>query len=202
MTKFFTILLGVLCLSTVAFAQTNGTTQFGIQVGYNSSSITSNNLSATFRSGFNAGVSIEHYFSERWSFKGKVLSDQKGWADGFFLVSVNNSPIGYATNFDYIDIPLLANWHFGHTKKWYLNFGPYIGFLTSAKLASDNTDIKSFFNSTDGGLDLGIGVKFPIAGQIRLFIEYNGQAGVVNINNDSRSTIRNATGALNIGLTF
>lgn len=205
MTKFSAILLGVLCLSTAAFSQTTGTTQFGVQVGYNGASVTSGSESATYKSGFNAGVAVEHYFSERWSFKGKILYDQKGWVDSYFTVNANTFEINFTTtnyNLDYITVPLLANWHFGRTKNWYLNFGPYIGILASAKLSASNTDVKSLFSSTDGGLDVGIGVKFPITMQTRLFIEYNGQAGVTNINRGAGSTVRNTTGAFNIGLVF
>jgi hypothetical protein len=204
MKKIYTILMGLLCLSIAAFSQTTGTTQFGVQVGYTGASVTSGSESATYKSGFNAGIAVEHYFSEHWSFKGKVLYDQKGWADGYFTINGSTFATSFTSvnyNLDYITIPLLANWHFGHTKNWYLNFGPYVGFLTSAQLSGSNTDVKSFFNSTDGGLDVGIGVKFPIGTQTKFFIEYNGEAGVTNINNGP-STFRNTTGAFNIGLTF
>ncbi|GAB3905377.1 porin family protein [Mucilaginibacter boryungensis] len=204
MKKISAIVFGVLCLSTAAFSQTTGTTQFGIQVGYNGATVTSGEANAAFKAGFNAGVAVEHYFSEHWSFKGKVLYDQKGWVDGFYTINGNTFATTFTTyhyNLNYVTIPLLANWHFGRTKNWYLNFGPYIGFLTSAELKDSNTDIKGYFNSTDGGLDVGIGVKFPIGAQTRFFIEYNAEAGVVNINNGP-STSRNTTGAFNIGLTF
>ncbi|WP_233496696.1 outer membrane beta-barrel protein [Mucilaginibacter hurinus] len=48
-----------------------------------------------------------------------------------------------ATNYklDYLTIPVMANWHFGRTKNWYLHFGPYVAFLLNVKTSIANTDI-------------------------------------------------------------
>jgi hypothetical protein len=202
MSKFFTLLLMVSGLGTAAFSQTKGTTQFGIEVGLNAATVTTGNFSnSDYRTGFNAGGSVEHYFSESWSFKAKVLYDQKGWDNGY----LNNLTTGSSTNVDYhlnyITVPLLANWHFGHTKNWYLNFGPYVSFLLDAKAA--NTDLKGAFNSVDAGLDLGIGIKFPIVEKTNFFIEFNGQAGIPDmIKNNGNSSFRSSVSAINVGLTF
>jgi hypothetical protein len=200
MNKFFTALLVALGVSATAFSQTKGTTQFGITVGYNASTVNSSGYTnSDYRSGFNAGVSVEQYFSESWSIKGKLLYNQKGWNSGYF------GEVGDRTNFqlDYFTVPVLANWHFGRTKNWYLNFGPYIGFLLNAKETAGNEDVKDFFNTTDAGLDLGIGVKFPVSEKARFYIELDGQAGIADIGKGgSGSSVRNSTSAINIGFTF
>ena len=97
----------------------------------------------------------------------------------------------------------MANWHFGNKKNWYLNFGPYVGFLLDAKETQFDTDLKDYFNSTDFGLALGIGVKIPVSDKLKLFFEYEGQGGVSDIfkvNEFSRVT--NSRSSLNIGLNF
>ena len=195
MKYIFTTLILALGLCPVAFSQTKGSTEFNVTVGLNGATVTSGNLSTDTRVGLNAGVGAEYYFSDSWSIKAKALYDQKGWANGFY----GNTTTDY--KLDYVTMPVLANWHFGRTKNWYLNFGPYIAFLVSAKTSVNGVDVKSFFNSTDAGLDLGIGVKIPVSENAKFFIEFNGQGGVANMAS-SGSTIRNSTSALNIGLNF
>ncbi|RKR83130.1 outer membrane protein with beta-barrel domain [Mucilaginibacter gracilis] len=197
MKKLLSTLILVLGLCPAAFSQTKGSTEFGVTLGYNGSTVTTTNTNADYRSGFNAGIGGEYYFSDSWGFKAKVLYDQKGWANGYIGSTITNF------NLDYLTVPLLANWHFGHTKNWYLNFGPYVSFLTSAKTAVNSQDVKSIFNDNDAGLDLGIGVKFPVSGTAHFFIEVSGQGGVIDIaKSNSGSTISNSVSAINIGLNF
>jgi hypothetical protein len=202
MNKIFTTLLVVLGISTTAFSQTKGTTQFGATVGYNAATAISSGLTnSDYRSGFNIGLVVDHYFSESWSIKAKGLYDQKGWNSGFIQTTSDS----YNTNYqlDYLTIPVMANWHFGRTKNWYLNFGPYLSFLLNAKETTGGQDLKSLFNTTDAGLDVGIGIKFPVANTTKFFIELNGLAGVSDlIKNNQGSAIRNSVSAVNIGLNF
>ncbi|MES2274774.1 MAG: porin family protein [Bacteroidota bacterium] len=202
MKKILTATLVVLCLGTAAFSQSKGTTDFGVTVGYNAATVTSGNLTnSDYRSGFNAGVSVEHYFSDSWSFKGRLIYDQKGWNSGYIATGTSTTTTNY--QLDYLTVPLFANWHFGRTKNWYLNFGPYVGFLLSASETAGGRDVKSFFNSTDGGLGLGIGVKFPVSDKSKFFIEANGQGGVTDLGNgNSGSTVKSSVSAINIGFTF
>ncbi|QHS57270.1 PorT family protein [Mucilaginibacter sp. 14171R-50] len=198
MNKFFTSVLIILAASTAAFSQSKGKTELGLNVGLNIANVSASGVNNDDpRIGFNLGVSADHYFSETWSFKAKVSYDQKGWNNGY----LNNFTTNYQVN--YITIPVMANWHFGGTKNWYLNFGPYVGILLNATETADGTDLKPIFNSTDFGADLGIGVKFPLAEKAKLFIELNGQAGINDIaKNNTGSTLRNSVSAINIGVNF
>ncbi|MCR8561438.1 PorT family protein [Mucilaginibacter sp. BJC16-A38] len=203
MKKIITTLLVVLGIYTAAFSQTKGATEFGINVGLNESTVTTgdNQTNSDYRVGFNVGVSADYYFSDHWSFKAKVVYDQKGWNNGYFDDGTNSYTVDYKLN--YITIPLMANWHFGRTRNWYLNFGPYIGILTSAKLSDGGGDVKDFFNTTDGGLDVGIGVKIPVSDRAKFFIELNGQGGVSDMVKDNTgSALRNSTSNINIGINF
>ena len=96
----------------------------------------------------------------------------------------------------------MVNWHFGKTRNWFLDVGPYAGFLMSANQSSNSNNIKSQFKSTDFGLAFGIGVKFPIAEKAKLFLEYDGQSGLSNIFNSSYESYLNIRAAFNIGLSF
>jgi hypothetical protein len=205
MKKIITTLFVVLGFYTLTLAQNKSKgSEFGIGIGYNGAYVTSSNQSTSAISGFNVGIHNDFYFSDRWSLKAKLVYDQKGWAKGFLTVgTTTHHNVNYRLN--YITVPVMANWHFGKTRNWYLNFGPYLGFLTTAtvKINGSNTDVKQVFNSVDGGLDLGIGVKFPVSGTSKLYIEYDGQSGVGDIfQNSAGGSVRSARASINIGLNF
>ena len=151
--------------------------------------------------------------------KGKVIYDQKGTDDGTLTLTEpaedGGSQIitygGLHFHMNYITVPVMANWHFGRTRNWYLHFGPYVGFLASANATSGGgslnnqaIDIKDQLNSVDGGLALGIGVKFPLTKNVSLFLEDDGQAGVGNVfkQSDGFSNSITERSSLNIGLIF
>lgn len=198
------ILLSIIALTAFVsgYAQGKGNIEFGVNAGYNNSTITLNEYSGTpdSRLSFNVGVSADFYFSDRWSLKAKAIYDRKGWDDE--LLFIPNLETGSTDiELDYITVPVMANWHFGRKRNWYLNFGPYVGFLISAKETRLNTDIKNEFKSTDAGLAFGIGVKIPVSDKVRLFFEFDGQAGTSEIFEDSREA-SNSRSAFNVGLNF
>jgi opacity protein-like surface antigen len=97
----------------------------------------------------------------------------------------------------------MANWHFGRKRNWYLNFGPYAGFLLNAEETVGGVDVKEAFNTTDFGLALGIGVKIPVSDKLKISIEYDGQAGLLDIFKDNNfGRIQNSRASLNVGLNF
>jgi len=206
MKKILTTLLIVLGIATIASAQTKGNVEFGVNVGYNGAYVieTGSNYNSPAVSGFNVGVSADYYFSNAWSLKVKATYDQKGWGDGYLTDGQGNTINGVNYKLNYITVPVMANWHFGRTRNWYLNFGPYVGFLLSAKEDAENTNVKDFFNSTDAGIDLGIGVKIPVSNKAKFFIEVDGQGGVSNIIavSSDGSSVQNARSSINVGFTF
>lgn len=69
------------------------------------------------------------------------------------------------------------------TDAFSIEAGPQIGFLTSAKLKGEgeNEDVKDDFNSTDFGLNAGLG--YNVTENINLGLRYN--FGLSNIAKDS-----------------
>ncbi len=205
----FIVFLFSFFISFSTYSQTKGIVEYGVNIGYNSSTVSNSIDSATRGNGLNLGVSIDYYFSKRWSIKGKLIYDQKGWDKGFieFYDFDPNSegPSGsYTTNYDlnYLTIPVMANWHFGRTKNWYFNFGPYVGFLMSAKETRFGIDVKEAFNTTDFGLAFGIGVKIPVSDKLKISLEYDEQTGFSNIFKESNETITNSRSSFNVGVNF
>ena len=158
MKKLFIVLLSIGGYFN-AFSQEKGSFELGIVGGYNGSTVTTNTATnSTLVSGFNAGIFGDYFFSDRWSIKGKLSYDQKGWGNGYFTGTFYDQNyqqdikkydhVDY--HVDYLTIPIMANWHFGSKRNWYLNFGPYAGFLLSAdQTATQYPELKEFFNKID-----------------------------------------------------
>jgi opacity protein-like surface antigen len=202
MKKIFTTLLILSGIYSASFAQTRNTVEFGGNIGWNLAYISyaDNNGDTYYLNGFNAGVSLEYYFSDRWGIKGKLIYDQKGGSNGILNFQDGTEIDNINFRLNYITLPVMANWHFGRTRNWYLNFGPYVGVLMSAKESYSNMDIKDAFNSTDFGLALGIGVKFPISRSVKMFIEADGQGGITDIFKDNPDrSVQNSRSSINVG---
>lgn len=198
---FFTAILA-LGLSSISLGQEKGDVEFGVNVGLNSSSITDGYFAANSRTGFNIGFAADYFFSDRWSIKGKFIYDQKGWNDSFYKDKLGNI---YKTDvaLNYLTIPVMANWHFGKKRNWYLNFGPYVGFILNANETATDFDIKENFNTTDAGLALGIGVKIPVSNKLKISLEYEEQAGIIDLFKDNTTqNILTARRSFNVGLNF
>ena len=190
------------CFSMPTVAQQKGTIEYGLNAGYNSATVSTEDNTADYGDGFNVGFSADYYFSNRWSIKAKLIYDQKGWNRGF----IRNLDTGdtYTTNFnlDYITIPVLANWHFAKKRNWYLNFGPYVGFLMSAKETRFGMNVKEGFNTTDFGFGVGVGVKIPVSDKLKISLEYETQSGFTEIFKESIKPITNTRWSLNFGVNF
>ena len=199
------IIASLLAATTfTAFSQQKGSFELGLNIGYNGATVSSgSNTNSNYRNGINVGISGDYFFSDRWSIKTKLSYDQKGWAKGYIQNLSTNQSFTTDYNIDYLTIPVMANWHFGKKRNWYLNFGPYVGFLLSAKETRFETDLKTMFQSVDAGLDLGIGVKIPLSTQTKLFFELDGQAGVMDINKYYQDNkLLNSRSSINIGVVF
>jgi len=183
-------------------AQGKGKLELGLNAGINFSNISDSYSSSDTSYGFNFGGTADYYFSPAWSLKVRVTYDRKGW-DNDFIYDENEVEHRTDYNIDYVTIPVMASWHFGPKNNWYLHAGPYIGFLTSAKDTRFGTDVKQYFNTTDAGIDFGIGVKVPVNDKIRIFFEYDGQGGFSDIFKDSENPrVTNSRSAINVGINF
>ena len=203
MKKIILVVLIVFGISLNLSAQKKGDVEFGVNIGFNNSSVSDENNSYDSSTGLNVGGSLDYYFSRDWSLKVKMIYDQKGW-DNDVILNLDDGqyyPTDY--NLDYLTVPVMANWHFGNKREWYLNFGPYIGFLMSAKDTQFDADVKKFFNTTDFGLAAGIGVKIPISNKLKFFAEIEGQGGFTDINKEpGYPSLTNSRSSINVGLNF
>jgi hypothetical protein len=204
MKKIITTLLILTGIYSAALAQKANSGEFGVNLGLNLSSIqySGTGENSDYRAGANVGISGEYYFTRSWGIKAKLIFDQKGWGNGVLFLPDGTEIDGVSYRLNYITVPIMASWHFGRLHNWYINFGPYLGFLTAASESSNSADVNQAFNSTDAGIALGIGIKIPIDNRAKVFFEYDGQGGFTNVFNQSDGSYHNIRSAFNVGLLF
>ncbi|MBC7438929.1 MAG: hypothetical protein H7250_02950, partial [Flavobacterium sp.] len=86
------------------------------------------------------------------------------------------------------------------TRKWNLNFGPSIGFITSAN--TNGVDIKNLVNATQFGISYGIGYKIEASENISILIDYQAMTGLSDITKESTTDIKNVYVSFNVGCVF
>ena len=176
---------------------------WGANLGYNAAGLffTENNTATDTRGSLTLGTSLEYYFSDRWGIKNRIIYDTKGYSGAF--VTTGNYGQQSDVIMNYLTVPIMANWHFSKRRRWYLHFGPFIGFLLKSETEFSNIDLSAGTHSIDAGLTYGIGYKLPINDKLRLFVEYDLQNGFVNVYKDSPgSNLWTIRGALNLGILF
>ena len=186
--------IAVVLTATIANAQLReeGAIELAPQIGYSSSNYFGGDAGSLNNpvTGVALGITGDYFFNNRWSIRSGILFQKMG-----------TEVAGFEDNLSYVTIPVNANWHFGSTRKWYLNFGPSVGILTAAK--NENGDsIKDFFNTTQIGLNFGIGYKLEVAKNFSVLIDYQGVSGLTDIIKDSEFSTRNNFGSFNVGGVF
>jgi hypothetical protein len=135
------------------------------------------------------------------------------------------------TILDYIEIPVLGRFTFGDKIRFFVNAGPYVGFLVRARAvtkgtsvfyldeagtmpiiippATDpaefdlgaDTDVKDSLKTTNIGLAAGGGLIYPL-GPGELILEAHFQLGLTTIQKDIETSGKSQTGAIVISLGY
>jgi hypothetical protein len=179
--------------------------QFGIKGGLN---IANQNFvgtgapSTSALMGVNLGFFVGIKVDDKFVIQPEILYSMQGtklnWlSDG---VTINSFKLAY------INIPVMAKYY--ATKNFSLEAGPQIGFLTSAKVngTSNGTtvdvDAKNFYNSTDFGINFGVGYDFTK--KISAGIRYN--LGLSNVGSNEfvsdGDKITNSVFSIDFGYKF
>ena len=121
------------------------------------------------------GVNANFYLNNRWSLRTGLEYQTMGTS-----IEYNNlySNMNTEEKLNFVALPIHASYHFGSTRKWYLNFGPTLDFLTSA--SSNGEDIKEGIKSVQFGLGIGIGYKFYINEHFSIGIDHQEYISFVN----------------------
>ena len=173
-----------------------GKREFGISGGGNESSLSGPELDVfrfSDKNGISVGVHHNYYYSEKWSLRTRLGFDQKGGED--ILGSLPDR------TFNYLTITVFPSWHFGRWKKWYISWGPYIGYLISEE--SGNIPPIDEIQNIDWGHSFFIGYRIPISQDLTVFLEVGGQSGIASIDIDRLSRgIRTESTIFSAGFLF
>jgi len=130
----------------------NGAVQSGIADYYDNSNI---------RYGLTAGLIGNYHFNDNMMLQAELDYDQKG-----------SHSTNIDTKYDYISVPVLFDYSFGHTYHTklsvHLNAGPYIAFLANAKKTEkingvdQTTDMMAGSNKVEAGALFGVGFRQPV----------------------------------------
>lgn len=204
------LILSTLFLTMYGFSQSRekGTIEVAPLVGYASSLFyDSSYMNNSSINSVNLGVNGDYFFNNRWSLRSGLLYQTMGTEYSLLLFNpiIQNQPSDnafidyYKLELNYLTIPVNANWHFGSTRKWNLNFGPSIGFLLSSKdnLKSSLEELNTF----QIGFNFGIGYKIEVSEKFSILIDYQEMVGLSNVLKEN-SDVRNIYGSFNVGGVF
>jgi len=143
------------------------------------------------RTAISFGIKGDYFLNDRWSIRSGINYDSMG-----------TEIKGYDSEVElnYINIPLNANWHFGSTRKWNLNFGVTPGFLTKAE--QEGTDVKDLVESFQLGISYGIGYKLEISDNFSILFDAQGIVGLTNLQKEGNITNLNAGSGFGVGGVF
>ena len=150
------------------------------------------NESFSLRQSFSAGVSFQYNFNRIFALRTNVAFERKGNSTTVLARDEQGNFLGefsLLNNLDYLTIPLLARASFGNKVKFFVNGGPFIGFLLKQTYVHeafnefpeakyDGTDT---YNSKDFGATFGLGFTINLTKSILLSLEGRNNLGLYNI---------------------
>ena len=180
----------------------------GLRFGYNMSGLriddklsdflTANGKEGKMANGMNIGLIFEKAIKPKFDAHFELNYTQKGSAYDMTANEVNHGTYGFGeTNFDYLELALMAKFKFGPV---YAGIGPFFDYLLSAKeikslnnpiLTPEQLGVPAFndgdfydmnmdeINRFDFGGHLSIGLQFPV-GPIKIFGEARGNMSFIN----------------------
>lgn len=193
------ILLSLVALAS--FSLTNaqmkerGVIEITPKIGISSFTEINENDNTNSNSEVELGATIDFYFNNRWSLRSGLIANKMGGKYDY-------SGDSYEDKLNYVTIPINANWHFGSTRKWNLNFGLSPSFLSSAKVdinGSTENLPDDIIESFQLGLTFGIGYKIEVTERFGILIDAQFFSGLTNINKASSAKITNSGNSFNVG---
>lgn len=181
--------------------------KFGAKGGVNFANLAGDDADgAKMFVGFNAGFFIEIPVADKLVFQPEILySAQGSKSEGPLFVDGSVYNVEATFKFNYINIPLLFKYEIAD--KFSLEAGPYVGFLTSAKLkakiqgvGSETIDAKDMLKSTDFGLAIGMNYEFTDV----IFANARYQSGLTEIGDaeGNNNDIKNSIFQIGLGFRF
>ncbi|AGA79926.1 outer membrane beta-barrel protein [Echinicola vietnamensis] len=182
----YLICIGLLVSSLLCHGQTRekGDIEFIPIIGYSASyQLQSLLFGSSSVSGIQLGTYGNYFFNNQWSLRAGLSYQKMGTNTIDALIFANE----YSERTTYITVPLTVNYHFGTKRNWFVNYGVGIGFLTNAEADYNDgngfVDINRLANSTQFGLNGGIGYKFNVSPKFLMLIENSNLLGLTDATN-------------------
>lgn len=181
----------------VYIASTNAQdVRFGVKAGANLSDVASDTYDSKQLISFHLGGVMEALFTEKISLQTEILYSEQG-----FKTEAVNEKTTYKLS--YINVPFMVKYYVA--EGFFLEAGPQIGFLNSAKIItesddnSDTEDIKEGLRSNDVCLNFGVGYQLKNGWNIGA--RYNW--GISNITKDQlNQNLKNRVLQISVGYLF
>ncbi|MFY7743093.1 MAG: porin family protein [Flavobacterium sp.] len=190
--------------SLFTFAQTTKL-RFGVHAGLNYSGLRGYTIPADITSqydesaafGYLGGISLTYPLKEKVSLRVELNYERKTQkADN--IVEIRNSfeepaqlyDFTSKRHFDYLVMPILLHYQFTDNNSFFVNGGPFVGYLLKATLTSDieapelnaDVDLSNDYKKLDYGLTVGLGKHFDIGSQNSIHLEIRNNLGLAKIN--------------------
>jgi len=164
--------------------------------------------------GFSGGLFFQLNFKRNISLRTNIVYERKGSIDPYQRTDSSGNPLGKLItngNYDYLTLPILIRATFGHKVKYFVNAGPYFGYLIKAgwEQKGDNFttrkgDLTAYTKRFDSGISAGLGLTIPIKSRFYISFEIRNNLGLYNISpavyNDN--CIKTNSTNLLFGLTY
>jgi len=141
--------------------------------------------------GFSGGLFFQYNFKKVVSLRTNIAFERKGSVLSSQTTDINGDPLGEITtntNFDYLTLPILVRATFGKKVQFFVNAGPYFGYLIKQifvskgdnipTTTSDNTSLDKRF---DTGISTGLGLSIPIKTKFAFSFEVRNNLGLYNV---------------------
>jgi len=183
--KYFIFLI---CF-TLSFTVLSQNLKIGIEGGASYTNLRGNSIAEKSESLFShlIGVYGEFPISEQVFLKGGLNYERKGSKIDSRIDDYNGIPLeSYTINnsYNYLTLPILIKYQFNGQVKFFINGGPYVGYLLNSKSKTKSTndyDTSYLYKKIDFGLVAGVGMLIPFNDNFQFSLEIRDNLGVINI---------------------
>jgi len=164
--------------------------EFGAKGGLNVSDIS--NFNGSNRISGHIGLFAHKTLDPHWCIQPELLYSWQG----------QRFPLGndeHTLALDYIQIPVMVQYF--PIKQLYVEFGPQLAFLTSAKVKMDNgSKVEVDGNYTAADFDINIGLGYMLTSKLGIYGRY--VAGVTDITTGDNASRHNRVGQFGLSYRF
>lgn len=188
------LFLGMLVatIGTTSYGQTNRT-EIGIEGGPSMIFLRGLDIFRQVPSmgvGFTGGIYGQFNVSGRTSLHTSIAYERKGSVLRVSFTDINGTITGKGTgrsNYDYLTMPILLRASLGKKGRYFLNAGPYLGYLIQRSEVANAENYHSTYHVDmksdkrfDTGISAGIGMSIPFKTKFDLSFELRNNLGLYN----------------------